>query len=217
MTITYCTYITCISCVSHACDHHTICHVTCMWLYSPPVSPLGTVNVSPAALVANESDVVNLSCAAEGGPNNTLMWLFDGTPINSSAFLTVTVSTAVDGGVYSCQVSNDAGSGSNSGRVFGRLNVRMFTVLPTQVSWVSPGTVLPTQVSWVSPGTVHTTQVSWVSPSWVSPGTVLPTQVSWVSPGTVLPTQVSWVSPSTVLTTQVSWVSPGTVLPTQVS
>jgi netrin-G3 ligand len=82
------------------------------------VSPLGTVNVSPAALVANESDVVNLSCAAEGGPNNTLMWLFDGTPINSSAFLTVTVSTAVDGGVYSCQVSNDAGSGSNSGRVF---------------------------------------------------------------------------------------------------
>ena len=54
----------------------------------------------------NESATFN--CMASGGPNNTFMWFLDGKLIKNEIDNTLILSD-VEGGEYTCQVSNAAG------------------------------------------------------------------------------------------------------------
>ena len=60
-------------------------------------------------LLYDPNELATLNCMASGGPNNTFMWFLDGESIlNETA--NILVLSEVDGGEYTCQVSNAAGS-----------------------------------------------------------------------------------------------------------
>ena len=60
-------------------------------------------------LLYDPNEQATLNCMASGGPNNTFMWFLDGESIlNKTA--NILVLSEVDGGEYTCQVSNAAGS-----------------------------------------------------------------------------------------------------------
>ena len=67
-----------------------------------------------------EGDNATLVCASSGGPNNTYRWLENGEHLNgqNSATLTLPNVTASTGGIYTCIVSNIAGSNNASTFVF---------------------------------------------------------------------------------------------------
>ena len=73
---------------------------------------------------ANESfDIgqdVNLNCSAMGGPRNMFQWLKDGIelPGENSTILALTSIAVDDGGEYTCEVSNFAGTFNTSVFVF---------------------------------------------------------------------------------------------------
>ena len=55
----------------------------------------------------------NLTCFAQGGPNNAFEWTNNqGQVVSNSALLQLQSITGSDGGVYTCTASNAAGSGS---------------------------------------------------------------------------------------------------------
>jgi len=70
------------------------------------VSPEGNVIISEDVYTTFNS-TVNLTCSAEGGPNNVYEWRKQGVLIYNLYFPMVTGS---DGGVYQCRVINAAGS-----------------------------------------------------------------------------------------------------------
>ena len=55
--------------------------------------------------------VVTLTCEASGGPGNAFMWtkFLEDEVVANSSVINISVITAFDGGVYSCNVSNVAG------------------------------------------------------------------------------------------------------------
>ena len=59
-------------------------------------------------LLYDPNESVTLNCMASGGPNNTFMWYLDGVLIEDEVDNTLTLSE-VEGGGYTCQVSNAAG------------------------------------------------------------------------------------------------------------
>ena len=63
---------------------------------------------------------VTLECNSDGGPNNTYQWQANGTDIEeqTSQTLVLTNVYALDGGLYTCVVSNEAGSDEASTFVF---------------------------------------------------------------------------------------------------
>ena len=67
-----------------------------------------------------EGTNVNLVCTSSGGPNNTYQWLKNGESIHgqNSNTLNLPNVTASTGGVYTCMVSNIAGSHNASTFVF---------------------------------------------------------------------------------------------------
>ena len=67
-----------------------------------------------------EGDNATLVCTSSGGPNNTYQWLENGENLHgqNSDTLTLQNVTASTGGVYTCMVSNIAGSNSASTFVF---------------------------------------------------------------------------------------------------
>ena len=52
-----------------------------------------------------------VTCLSSGGPNNTIMWLLDGVLIPGETSDALTL-VEVDGGEYTCIVSNSAGNGT---------------------------------------------------------------------------------------------------------
>ena len=86
------------------------------------VSPQGSVRVLPNNAVFSDGDSVNLTCLAEGGPGNRFRWYFNDSLLqNETAENLILVSniTALDnGGLYTCTVINDAGSGSDDTYVY---------------------------------------------------------------------------------------------------
>ena len=75
-------------------------------------------------MLFNPNEAAILNCRASGGPNNTFLWLF-----NSEIIVGVTNSilnlNEVEGGEYTCQVSNIAGSENDSIVLVGR-NILIF-------------------------------------------------------------------------------------------
>ena len=63
-----------------------------------------------------EGDTATLVCTSSGGPNNTYQWLANGENLHGQNFDTLTFPnvTASTGGVYTCMVSNIAGSNNAS-------------------------------------------------------------------------------------------------------
>lgn len=81
------------------------------------VSPLGGVSISGNETQSYDSgDSVTLTCTAQGGSGNIVQWLRNGDMLPDETALTINLLSinASQGGVYTCNVSNIAGSGSAS-------------------------------------------------------------------------------------------------------
>ena len=93
--------------------------------------------ITPDDATFNDSDTVILECMTLGGPGNTFQWSFNGAVIenetSASANLTLPNVTAENGGSYTCNVTNAAGSDTNSTYVFIR---PMITLRPTSTNVV---------------------------------------------------------------------------------
>ena len=87
------------------------------------MSPSSGVMLSPSSTTASGGDNVTLTCSALGGPGNTFAWTHNNNAItdggrfiiestSSSSMLTVTDVIGGDFGIFACQASNLAGSGS---------------------------------------------------------------------------------------------------------
>ena len=81
--------------------------------YVSVVSPSGSVSILPHfAVLTNFNSTVSLTCQARGGPNNMFEWSKQGVIVSNSDVLELTMITGSDGGLYICNVTNDAGSGN---------------------------------------------------------------------------------------------------------
>ena len=78
------------------------------------MSPEGSVAVSPEMEIAVIGETVTFTCSAQGGPDNTYQWQNDGEDMMNETDTTLTVSNiaAMNGGSYTCVVSNAAGNDS---------------------------------------------------------------------------------------------------------
>ena len=78
------------------------------------MSPEGSVAISPEMVIADVGGTVTFNCSAQGGPNNTYQWQKNGTDLmnETDAALIVSNITAMNGGSYTCVVSNAAGNES---------------------------------------------------------------------------------------------------------
>ena len=59
------------------------------------------------SLLYDPNETATLNCMASGGPNNTYIWFLDGELLNEAS--STLVLNEVEGGNYTCQVSNAAG------------------------------------------------------------------------------------------------------------
>ena len=59
-----------------------------------------------------QGEQLKLSCLSEGGPQLEYSWIFSDSEIGTSANLTINNVSALNGGDYTCNVTNDAGSES---------------------------------------------------------------------------------------------------------
>ena len=68
----------------------------------------------------NEGTTITLVCTSSGGPNNTYQWQANGEALHGQSSYTLTLPnvTAFTGGIYTCIVSNIAGSNNASTLVF---------------------------------------------------------------------------------------------------
>ena len=66
---------------------------------------------------------LELTCSSEGGPDLVYSWsrtnTFSATTTTNAGLLNISDLATVDGGSYTCTVTNDAGSTSTSVTVFG--------------------------------------------------------------------------------------------------
>ena len=107
--------------VLHGKTHTAFLHCS-LYLLSHPVSPSGSVAISPAGVDAMERGINHtLTCMAQGGPGNTVSWIKLGQTgtLSESPELIITISDASVGGTYQCTVENIAGSDSASAVING--------------------------------------------------------------------------------------------------
>ena len=85
------------------------------------MSPGDTVTVSPNPALVNQTDNVTFTCGSLGGLGNTFEWSFNGQILSGATDSSLTISngTASDGGNYTCEVTNSAGSGSDTAHLTG--------------------------------------------------------------------------------------------------
>ena len=78
------------------------------------MSPEGSVAVSPEMVIADVGGTVTFTCSAQGGPDNTYQWQNDGEDLmnETDANLIVSNISSMNGGNYTCVVSNAAGNDS---------------------------------------------------------------------------------------------------------
>ena len=68
-----------------------------------------------------QGDQLMLSCLSEGGPQLEYSWLFSDKEIAITPNLTINNVNASNGGDYTCNVTNDAGSESDTITVYSKL------------------------------------------------------------------------------------------------
>ncbi len=69
-----------------------------------------------------QGDTQTFTCSAMGGPENMFSWrrLYDNTIVGNTSNLTVSVGGAADGGQYRCEVSNLAGTSTDTATLNGK-------------------------------------------------------------------------------------------------
>ena len=81
---------------------------------------LGNVQIDGVHMILiSFNSTVNLTCMAQGGPNNMFEWSRQGMIVSNSSVLELTMITGSDGGTYQCTVTNGAGSDVASTSVIG--------------------------------------------------------------------------------------------------
>ena len=80
-------------------------------IFDALVSPEGTVQ-STGNVYTTFNSSQNLTCVAEGGPNNTFEWRRQAVLVSNMSVLEFPMITGDDGSVYQCIVRNAAGSDS---------------------------------------------------------------------------------------------------------
>ena len=68
----------------------------------------------------SQGEQLELNCSSEGGPELEYTWTFSGSMIDNAnaSMLIITNLTTSNGGEYTCSVSNDAGSDSDTITVY---------------------------------------------------------------------------------------------------
>ena len=84
------------------------------------VSPLTIIDPQSINQTYHRNDTANLVCASSGGPNNAFQWQANDTDITGETMenLTLTNVNASTGGMYTCVVTNAAGSDYDSTFLF---------------------------------------------------------------------------------------------------
>ena len=67
-----------------------------------------------------QGEQLMLSCLSEGGPQLEYSWIFSGSEIATTPILTINNVSASNGGDYTCNVTNDAGSESDTITVYSK-------------------------------------------------------------------------------------------------
>ena len=80
-----------------------------------PVSPEGSVEIFPPVANVSFGSNITFNCTSQGGPNNQYKWthLQTGNILSYHPLLTVSSVSFDDGGEYECNVTNEAGDGSD--------------------------------------------------------------------------------------------------------
>ena len=92
------------------------------------MSPDGGVFIAPFGDISTSfGSPVTLNCTAEGGPNNTFQWTLQGQVVSDVSQLQFPSITGSDGGLYTCTVTNAAGSGSATTTITG--NIAMYSLI----------------------------------------------------------------------------------------
>ena len=70
----------------------------------------------------NQGEQLQLNCSSEGGPELEYTWLFSGDTIPNANTSTLTMNsvTTTNGGNYTCNVNNDAGTDSDTVTVYSK-------------------------------------------------------------------------------------------------
>jgi len=84
------------------------------------VSPEGSVSLSPEMVIGDDGGNVTFSCSAQGGPDNEYQWQHNGGDFigETNTILTISNIDAVNGGNYTCVVSNAAGNDSATATLY---------------------------------------------------------------------------------------------------
>ena len=84
------------------------------------VSPESSVAVSPSMEISSIRGSVAFSCSAQGGPDNGYQWQYNGVVLmdETNTSLTIDDIGAVNGGDYTCVVSNAADSDSATATLY---------------------------------------------------------------------------------------------------
>ena len=69
-----------------------------------------------------QGEQLMLNCLSEGGPQLQYSWIFSDSEIATSANLTINNVSALNGGDYTCNVTNDAGSESDTITIYSKFS-----------------------------------------------------------------------------------------------
>ena len=88
------------------------------------MSPEDSVFITPSANVLTSfNSTETITCTAKGGPNNMFEWSKQGVIVSNSDVLELTMITGSDGGLFVCNVTNDAGYGTANTSVTGMYSI----------------------------------------------------------------------------------------------
>ena len=81
-----------------------------------------------------QGEQLELTCSSESGGQLQYSWsrtnMFSATTVTNTATLTISSLTAVDGGEYTCTVTNEGGSSNNTITVYSEfISIRYITYL----------------------------------------------------------------------------------------
>ncbi len=89
-------------------------------MYFLVVSPINGVQINPSFIASLFNSTVMFNCTSVGGPNNQYEWTHvnTGNIIHNESNLIIESTSFENGGVYLCNVSNEAGHGVNTSNLF---------------------------------------------------------------------------------------------------